>query len=83
MKNSKTERFILPRWIRLTADGQRLLHEEYLKAGDNKPSQEWIWFAAEIVDYREGCSRTCSQPDWRARVAMMLLWLVGKVLNRY
>lgn len=83
MSSTKPERFILPRWIRLTPEGQRLLHEEWLKAGDNKPSPEWIWFASEIVDCREGYSRTISQPYLRARVVMLLLWLVEKVLNRY
>ena len=71
--------FVLPRWVRLTADGQRKVHEEYLKAGDSQASPEWIWFATEIVDYREGCARTSHWQTWRTRTVRLLLWLVEKL----
>lgn len=76
--------FVLPRWVRLRPEGQRLLHEEYLKAADSKASPEYIWFATEIVDYREGCSRTSRyQPwqSWRTRVVRLLMWLAERITD--
>lgn len=72
-------RFVLPRWVRLTEEGQRKVHEEYMKAGNNEASSEWIWFATEIVDYREGCSRTSHWQTWRSRTIRLLMWLAERI----
>jgi hypothetical protein len=74
-----SSRLVLPQWVRLTKEGQKKLHAEYMQAGESKASPEWIWFATEIVDYREGCARTSHWQTWRTRTVRLLLWLVEKL----
>ena len=67
------------RWVRLTDRGVEKVHEEYLRAGQKCASPEWVWFAGEIVDYREWCSRSSRFPTCRDLVVKALLWLVEKL----
>lgn len=75
---SSVQQVVLPRWIRLTPEGQAAVHKEWLAAGDSKASAQWLWFC-DIVDYREGCSRTSRFQTWRSRSIRALLWLAERI----
>ena len=72
------QRMVLPRWVRLTPEGQALVHREWLAAGENKASEGWLWFC-DIVDYREGCNRTSRFQTWRTRLIRGLVWLAERI----
>jgi len=69
---------VLPRWIRLTPEGQERVHQEWLRAFDSEARPEWKWFCG-IVDFQEGCNRTSLKPNWRTRTIGALTWLAERI----
>jgi len=84
MKKQKLEKaqdhFILPKWVRLTAEGEQVIHQEYIAAYDGRACREWPWFC-QIVDYHEGCARTSLRQNWKTRAIRALLFLVEKIAS--
>jgi len=69
---------MITRWIRFYPESQEELNKEYQQASSFKgPSEKWIWFA-QLIDYREMCSRNAK---WtiKDRIRILLLWLVEKL----
>jgi len=72
-------KMILPRWIRLTSEGQQKVHAEWHKAYEGKADPAWTWFC-DVIDYREGCARSSTFQGWRVRTVRFLLWLANKLV---
>jgi hypothetical protein len=71
-------RLVLPRWVRLTPEGQERIHEEYLAAYESRACAEWSWFC-NVIDYHEGCARTSRHQTWRTVAIRFLIFLAEKI----
>lgn len=71
-------RLVLPRWVRLTPEGQERIHEEYLAAYHGKACKEWPWFC-QVIDYHEACARTSFRQTWRTVAIQFLIFLAEKI----